>query len=118
MIQNLIFGIQIIFDFRFSGRKSQSQQKLAKKITHYTIHFHAKHLIHFTNLISLNIENDILAKQNQKSFSLCKFSSKHVSVWYQKNICTALFLDTQELFESKCLYIYVYLLKKVFVLNT
>ena len=45
----------LAFNFRFSSRKSQSQQKLTKKITHFTIQFHSKHLTHFTNLNSLNI---------------------------------------------------------------
>ena len=42
-------------DFRFSGRKSQSHHKLAKKITHFTIQFCSKNLTHFTNLNSLKI---------------------------------------------------------------
>ena len=29
-------------NFRFSSRKSQSQQKLSKKITHFTIQFRSK----------------------------------------------------------------------------
>ena len=29
-------------NFRFSGRKSQNQQNLAKKTTHFTIQFHSK----------------------------------------------------------------------------
>ena len=41
--------------FRFSGRKSQSQQKLARKITHFTIQFRSKFITHFTKLSSLSI---------------------------------------------------------------
>ena len=41
---------RVFFDFRFSSRKSQSQQKLAKKSTYFTIQFHSNNLTHFTNL--------------------------------------------------------------------
>ena len=67
MIQNLIFGFlffkcyfghttflqltfvqtfqwtpsEFLLNFRFSYRKSQGQQKLAKEITHFTIQFHS-----------------------------------------------------------------------------
>ena len=108
MIQNLIFGIILLkilflaynffilihmfqqtsskffFDFRFSRRKSQSQQKLSIKITYFAIQVCSKHLIHFTNLKSLDIENNMLPKHCQKSFWLYKFFRKHVSVWWQK----------------------------------
>ena len=123
MIQNLLFGIaflkilfwayyffgriysphvaidiiRVFFYFRFSSRKSQNQQNLAKKITHFTIQFFSKDLTHFTNISSLDIENNTLPMHSQKPFSLYKFSSKHVSVWCRKNICTAPFLDAQEL---------------------
>ena len=70
--------------FRFSSRKSQSQQKLAKKTTHFTIQFCSKNLTHFTNHNSLDIENNMLPQHSQKPFWLCKFSSKVVSVWCQK----------------------------------
>ena len=46
--------------FRFSSRKSQSQQKLAKKVAHLTIQFRSKNVTHFTNLNSLNMENTML----------------------------------------------------------
>ena len=77
---------KFLLDFRFSSRKSQSQQKLAKKITQFWIRFNSKHLTYFMNLKSLDIENIMLPKHNQKPFSLYKFSTKHVSVWYQKKI--------------------------------
>ena len=56
------------FNFRFSSRKSQNQQKLAKKITHFTIHFCSKNLTHFTNLNSIDIENNMLLQHCQKPF--------------------------------------------------
>ena len=92
MIQNLSFGIlflkkiisgiqrfhicpdapkniiRVFFNFRFSCRKSQSQQKLAKKIKHFTIQCHGKNLTHVTNLNSLDIENNMLPQHSQKPF--------------------------------------------------
>ena len=59
---------EFFFNFKFSSRKSQNQQKLAKKITHFTIQFHSKNLISFMNLnLSLNeIENNMLLQHSQK----------------------------------------------------
>ena len=109
------------FNFRFSSRTSQNQQKLAKKITHFTIQSHLKNLINFMNLN--DIENNLLPQHSQKSFSLYKFSSKHVSVWcwkkhFQKWCSTIPWHPTTVFlkhFESKCLCISVYLRKKIFV---
>ena len=82
--------VRVFFNFRFSSRKSQSQQKVAKKITFYnTVSF--KNLTHFTNLRSLDIENNMLPLQSQKPFWLYKFSSKHVSVLCQKIILIEVF---------------------------
>ena len=90
MIQNLIFGILflkilfrtysfftyvpmdiigVFFYFRFSSRKSQNQQKLAKKIAHFAIRFRSKHLTYFMNLNSLDIENKILPKHTAINLS-------------------------------------------------
>ena len=147
MIQNLIFGIILLkilflaynffifihmfqrtsskffFDFRFSRRKSQSQQKLLIKITYFAIQVRSKHLTHFANLNSLDIENNMPPKHCQKPFSLYKFFRKHVCVWGQKKHLRfsiswhprTAFLKH---FGSKCLYISVYLIKKIFVPKT
>ena len=49
-------GHQSFFlNFTFSGRKSQSQQKLAKKVTYFKIQFHSKNVIRFMNLNSIDI---------------------------------------------------------------
>ena len=147
MIQNLIFGIILLkilflaynffilihmfqqtsskffFDFRFSRRKSQSQQKLLIKITYFAIQVCSKHLTHFMNLNTLDIENNMLPKHCPKFFSLCKFFRKHVSVWCQKKHlhCTISWHPRTAFlkhFESKFLYISVYLIKKIFVPKT
>ena len=103
----------------FSSRKFQSQQRLAKKITRFTIQFRSKNFTHFTNLNSLQIENNMLPKNCQKPFSLYNFFSKHVSVWCQKKhlhctICCRPRAAFLKYFESKCLYISLYLPKKIF----
>ena len=61
-------------NFRFSSRMSQRQQKLAKKITHFTKQFSLKNLTHFTNLNSLDIENYMLPQLSQKPFQFVNFN--------------------------------------------
>ena len=124
--ENIILGIQQLFCIRprvlvdiikvfsysrFSSKKSQSQQKLEKNLTH------------FTNFNSLDIENNMLSKHSQKPFSLYKLSNKHVSVWCQKkHLHCAISWRPRTAFlkhyESKCLCISAYLPKKVFVPKT
>ena len=50
----------------FLGRKSESQQKLVKKIAHFTIQFRSINLTHFTNLNSFSILENILPQQSQE----------------------------------------------------
>ena len=135
MIQNLIFGIPFlkisfqaynlfifvhslwwtvfIFNFRFSSRNSQSQQKLGKKVTYFTIQFRSKNLTHLTKLNSLDIENNTLLQHSQKPFSLYRFLSKYISVWCRKNICPSPFFDAQELHSwstlnaNVCIFMYI-----------
>ena len=52
----LVNMIRVFFNFRFSNRKYKSQQKLAKKITHFT----NENLTYFTNLNLFDIENNML----------------------------------------------------------
>ena len=59
---------EFLFNFRSSIRKSQSQQKLVKKTTNFTIKFRSKNIIHFTNLNSLDIQNNMLSQYSQKHF--------------------------------------------------
>ena len=116
---------ELFFDIRFSSRRSQSQQKLAKKISHFTIKFRSKNLTHFTNLNSLDVENNMLPQHSQKPFWLKIFPANMFLFGVRKNICTTPFLDVVQfifgvtvffkLFESKCLHISVYLRKRYFV---
>ena len=117
MIQNLIIGIlffentasgikcfyispdvpiditRVFFlNFRFSSRKSQSQQKLAKKITHFTIQFRSTILRTPTHL-TLKI---ISSRNTAKSFSdFANFPADMFLFGVRKNICSAPFLDAQ-----------------------
>ena len=103
--------IRVFFlDFRFSSRKSQSQQKLAKKFTHFTIQFRSKDLM---NLSSLDIENNIFSCNTAKNLShftnflantfLLGFRKKHLHCIISWRPRTA-FLKH---FKCKCLYISV-----------
>ena len=127
MIQNTIFGIlswKYYFGDTNSSRTSDSHQKLAKNITHFTIQFRSKNLTHFTNLNLFDIENNMLQQHSQKLFWLYKFSSKHIiSVWSQKkHLRSTIYWRPRtaflKQFESKCLYTSVYLPKKIFVPET
>ena len=109
---------------RSSGYHWVGQQKMAKKITHFTIQFCSKILTHSKNLNLLDIENKMLPQHSQKSFWLYKsVKSKYVSVWCQKKYLyrtiswypRTAFLEH---IESKCLYISIYPLKKIFVSET
>ena len=108
MIQNLIFGIlflKILFRhtaflysstcysghhhflliFRFSRRKSQSQQKLEKNGTQFTIQFRSKNHSFLQISTHLTLKMIWSGKQHsQKPFWLYTISSKHVSVSCQK----------------------------------
>ena len=117
--ENIISGIQLFyscsnvpveidfFDIKFSSRKSQSQPKLAKKITHFKIKLWSKNLTHFTNLNSLDVENKMLLQHSQKPFWLVSVQcqKKHLHCTISCHPRTA-FLKH---FESKCLRISVYL---------
>ena len=124
MISNVRFGILfraynffssvLLFNFRFSSRKSQSQQKLAKKITHFRIQFRSKNLTNFMNLDSLEIENNMLPQCRQKTFLTLKiFQLICFCLVSEKSICTAPFLDSQELHSRStlkanvCIFLYV-----------
>ena len=144
MFQNIIFGVpflitrnfiifkklrkmtirlHVFFNFRFSSRKSQNQQQLAKTIDHFTIKFRSKNLTNFTKLNLLDTEKSMLPQHNQKAFWLYQFSSEYVSGYCQKkHLHCSNFKSSKtafsKLFENKYLYIFVYLRKKIFVPET
>ena len=120
MIQNLIFGIlflkilfqaynffyilphvpvdiiRVFFNFRFSSRKSQSQQKLAKKITHFIMQFSKTSLILRTSThLALKIICSHNIDINLSDFT--KFLANRFLFGVTKNICTAPLIDAHEL---------------------
>ena len=114
---------RFFLNFRFSSRKFPSQQKLAEKITHFTIQFRSTTFIRFTNLNSFDTENNMFPQQSWKPFSLYKFSCKHFFIWCQKKhlhwtISWRPRTSFLQHFESKYLYISVYLCKKTSVPET
>ena len=103
--------------------KSQNQKILGKKFTNFIIQFCSKNLTHFMNLNSHDIENNMLSQHSQKPFSLCKFSSQNICVWCRKKHLHCIFswrpsTSLLKNYESKCLYISVYLHKNISVPDT
>ena len=81
------------FNFRFSGRKSQSQQKRSLMLR-YSL---AQNLTHFMNLKLLAIEK-ICSHNAVKSLSdFANFPGNMFLFGVRKSICSAPFLDVQEL---------------------
>ena len=110
---------QFFLNFRFSSRASKPTKAGKKDHTFYN----TVSLNNFTNFNSLEIENDTLSQHSQKPFWLYKFSSRHVYVSCQKKYlhCTLSWrpiIAFLKHFESKCLYISIYLLMKMFLLET
>ena len=109
---------QIFLNFRFFSRKSQSQEKLPKKITHFTIQFHSKNLTHFMNLNSLDIENNMLLQHSQKTFLnlLTIFQQTCFCLVAEKTFALHRFLTPKTAFlkhfESNCPFISVLIRKK------
>ena len=115
-------GHQSFFNIRFSSRKSQSQQKLAKKITHFTIQFRSKTSLILRTSTPLDIENSILPQHSQKPFWFNLFHQTCFCLGSEKNLhCTIYWRPRTPFlkhFERKCLHISVYLRKKFFVPET
>ena len=82
-----------------------------------------KNPAHFTKINSRDIENNMLPQHSQEPFWLYKFFRKYVSVWYQKKYlrCAISWCPRTAFmkhFESKCLYISIHLLKRIFLSKT
>ena len=66
--------IRVFLNFRFFSRKSQSQQKKTCKKDHTFYNtVLLKKLTHFTNINSLDIENNILPQHNQNLSDFTNF---------------------------------------------
>ena len=100
----------LISEFLAESLKTNKKKNYQKRSHIIQNSFAKKNLTHFTNLNSLDIENDILPKHSQKPFWLHKCSCKHVYLdytisWRPRTV----FL---KYFESKSLYISNLLKKK------
>ena len=103
------------FLVRFSNRKSQSQQKLAKKVTHFIIQFRSKNLTRFTNLNSRTICSRNASKKTVSDFTsfpenIFLFGFRHVSVWFHHFLT-----PKNHILEALWNQMSVYLRKKIFV---
>ena len=70
--------IRVFFNFRFSSRKSQSQQKLAKKITLFTVSFKKPRSFYRPNSLDIDNSSDICGFTN--------FLTKTFLLGFRKNI--------------------------------
>ena len=105
---------EFLLNFRFSRRKSQSQQKLAKKIAHFTIQSCLKNIFHFTNLETHLILKIICSRNTAKNLSDFKnFPADMFLLGVREYTCTVPFLDAQELSfwstlkENVCIFLYI-----------
>ena len=121
MIQNVIFGIlflkilfwaynffifvekfprtssEFLFNFRFSSRKSQSQQKLAKRPLILQYSFAQKTLLILRTSTHLTLQI-ICSRNTAKNFSNFKDCLADMFLLgVRENSCTVIFLDAQEL---------------------
>lgn len=84
--------------FRFFGRMSQNQRKLAKRITHFTIQFCPKNLTYFTKLSSLSIVKKSLSNTAKNLSHFTSFTANMFLVYIRKKIYTAPFLNARKLY--------------------
>ena len=103
------------FHFRFSSRmSSQSQQKLAKNITHFTIPFCSKNLTYFTNLNCFNIVKKIFPQHSKKLAHFTKFpANMFLVVVKKKNLHCTISRSQRTAFSNHWESIPVYVRKKL-----
>ena len=100
-------------NFRFSRRKS------SKKDYSFYDTVLLKNLTHFTNLNLFNIVKIMLPQHSQKP-DFTHFPANMLLVGVRKNICTAPFLDTQELHSQStwkaniCIFLHISVRKYLF----
>ena len=86
-------GHQSFFNIRFSNRKSQSQQKLAKKVTNFTLHFRSKASLILRTSPHLTLKIRCSLNTAKALFDFEIFQQTCFCFVPEKNICTASFLD-------------------------
>ena len=112
---------EFLFSFRFSIRKSQNNQKLAKKtklILQYSFAQKTKLILRTSAHLTLKI---ICSRNTAKNLSDFKdFPADMFLLGVRENICTAIFLDAQELHfwstlkANVCIFLYISVRKFLF----
>ena len=108
------------FNFRSSSRKSQIHQKTVKKDDPFynTVSLEKPHLFYESQLTQYG--KKYTSTTQPKIHQLYKFSSKYVSGWCQKTICTTRFTEAQELHSRStqnanvCIFLYITVSKFLF----
>ena len=113
---------ECLLNSRVSSRKSQSQKKLAKKITHFTIQFRSKNLTILWASTHLTLKITCYVHQEYSLTNLPNFQQTCFCLVSEKILAQHHFLTPKnrilEVLWKKCLYISVYLFKKIFVWKT
>ena len=91
--------ISLFFNFRFSSRKSQSQQKLAKKITHFT-NFNSLHIVE--NIIPQHYYSHFLQSQIFQQTCFWSVSGKTFALhlFCENCICKAFISERKYFFQD------------------
>ena len=119
MTENLIFRILFLkilfsaYSFFIFVHMFQRTSKTSEKNTHFTIQFRSNNFVYFMNLsfLALKIISYRNAAKNLSYFT--NFPANMFLIGVRKNICTALFLDAQEVHSwstskgNVCIFLYI-----------
>ena len=103
------------FNFRFSSRKSQSQQKLARKITHFIIQSFSNTSLILRNSTHLTLEIICSCKSAKNLSGFTHFPANMFQFDVSKNIWAPPLFDAQELHSwntlkaNVCIFLYIFL---------
>ena len=108
---------EFFLDFRFPSRKSQNQQKLAQKLTHFSIRFNS-----IISLTSTPLILKIICFQNRikNLYHFTNFPANMFLFGVRKKNCNGPFLDIHEMHSSStlkaniCIFLYISLRKFLF----
>ena len=101
IVQKFQWTSTVFFNFRFSSRKSESQQKLAKKIARFTIQF-CSLILRTSNYLTLKIICSHNTAKNISEFT--NFPVKMFLFGVRRNICTTSCLHCKA---NVCIVLYI-----------
>ena len=118
-----IIRVFFIPEFVAKSLKANKNQPIISPILQYSFTQKTTLILRISTLLKLKIKCSQNTLSQKNTFSVYKFSSKHFSVWCKKKHlhCTISWRPRTtflKYFESKCLYISVYLSKKSLVSKT